>query len=61
MVNGTGFPNAADSLGSQNSVVVSGDLLFTVNAGSDTVVMFRIDKEDPCHPKMIGEPASTLG
>ncbi|TKA50333.1 hypothetical protein B0A55_13125 [Friedmanniomyces simplex] len=57
MVNGTGFPNAADSLGSQNSVV----LLFTVNAGSDTVVMFRIDKEDPCHPKMIGEPASTLG
>lgn len=36
-------------------------MLFTLNAGSDTLVMFGIDPEDPWHPKMVGEPISTMG
>lgn len=36
-------------------------MLFTINAGSNTVVMFRIDPEDPTHLTMVGSPASTMG
>ncbi|KAF3926255.1 hypothetical protein ABW20_dc0104595 [Dactylellina cionopaga] len=38
---------ATDALFSQHSVIVGGNYLFTVNAGSNTVSMFIIDKEDP--------------
>lgn len=61
MVNATGSPNTADTLGSQGSVVVSGDYLFTVNAGSNTLSMFAIDEQDPFRPRLIGTPADTLG
>ncbi|KAI9677338.1 MAG: hypothetical protein M1829_002681 [Trizodia sp. TS-e1964] len=50
-----------DQLASQNSVIVSESYLFNVNAGSNTVSMFFIDKEDPWHPKLVGKPANTLG
>lgn len=36
-------------------------MLFTVNAGSDTVVMFSIDPEDPVHPRMVSAPVDTQG
>lgn len=61
MVNATGFQNTADTLGSQGSVVVSGNYLFTINAGSNTLSMFEIDEWDPCHPRLIGSPVDTLG
>ncbi|KAH6714828.1 hypothetical protein DL95DRAFT_310985 [Leptodontidium sp. 2 PMI_412] len=50
----------ADTLFTQDSVVVDGDYLFTVNAGSNTISMFSIDKADPSHPTLINT-ASTLG
>jgi hypothetical protein len=34
--------------------------LFTVNAGSNTISFFSIDKNDPSHPKLINT-APTLG
>ncbi|KAK3621125.1 hypothetical protein LTR56_022989 [Elasticomyces elasticus] len=62
-------PGGADTLGSQGSVVVSGNitsrtglvLLFTVNAGSNTVSLFVIDSADASHPRLIGTPVDTLG
>lgn len=36
-------------------------MLFTVNAGCNTVSMFEIDPNDPTHPKLIGRPAPTGG
>lgn len=36
-------------------------MLFTVNAGSDTVSMFLIDPQSPTTPKLVGSPMSTLG
>ncbi|KAF2723931.1 hypothetical protein K431DRAFT_263795 [Polychaeton citri CBS 116435] len=60
-VNASGDSNQADPLVSQGSIIVVDDLLFTVNAGSNTVVMFKIDHEDPVHPKMVGRPVDTQG
>lgn len=36
-------------------------MLFTVNSGSNEVVMFHIDPRDPSHLTMVGSPASTMG
>lgn len=60
-VNATGAPLTVDTLGSQGSVVVQGDYLFTVNSGSNTLSMFAIDERDPLHPRLIGAPVNTLG
>ncbi|KAL7928247.1 hypothetical protein V8C35DRAFT_333160 [Trichoderma chlorosporum] len=57
---GTGFAGP-DSLFSANSIVVSGDFLFVVNAGSNTLSMFKIDSSNPQNLVLIGKPASTLG
>jgi hypothetical protein len=56
----TGFAGP-DSLFSANSVVVSGNFLFVVNAGSNTLSVFTIDPKNPQHLVLIGKPASTLG
>ncbi|KAM0193769.1 hypothetical protein ACHAPI_007419 [Fusarium lateritium] len=50
-----------DPLFSQSSIVVSGNLLFTVNAGSNTLAAFHIPKDDPVHPVLLGKPADTVG
>ncbi|RDL38388.1 Uncharacterized protein BP5553_02728 [Venustampulla echinocandica] len=50
----------ADTLFSQDSVVVSANYLFTVNSGSNTVSLFWINENDPTNPKLINT-ASTLG
>ncbi|KAI6879897.1 hypothetical protein KC360_g7647 [Hortaea werneckii] len=60
-VNPDGSPRPVDTLSSQGTVTVKGNMLFTINAGSNTVVMFRIDPEDPTHLTMVGSPASTMG
>jgi hypothetical protein len=54
-------PVDKDALFSQNSVVVSGQRLFTVNAGSNTMAMFHIRKNDPLNPVLLGEPINTGG
>ncbi|KAI7362386.1 hypothetical protein KC354_g7318 [Hortaea werneckii] len=60
-VNPDGSPRPVDTLSSQGSVTVKGNMLFTINAGSNTVVMFRIDPEDPTKLTMVGSPAPTMG
>lgn len=58
-----GPPTAAgaDTFFTQDSVVVSENYLFTVNAGSHTLSMFFIDKYNPSKPCLIGRPIDTLG
>ncbi|RGP78286.1 3-carboxymuconate cyclase [Fusarium longipes] len=51
----------ADPLFSQGSIIVDGNLLFTVNAGSNTLAAFNIPENDPVHPVLIGEPVDTAG
>ncbi|RFU75751.1 3-carboxymuconate cyclase [Trichoderma arundinaceum] len=46
---------------SQDSVTVSGNYLFTVNAGDNTLSAFIINPRDPLHPRLLGSPAATLG
>ncbi|KAJ7574621.1 hypothetical protein C8J56DRAFT_466705 [Mycena floridula] len=54
---------AGDAFFSQGSVAVSQDhrLLATINAGSNTVVLFDIDSTDPTKLTMLGKPISTKG
>ena len=56
-----GMPNAADPLFSQGAVALSGDLLFTVNAGSNSLSMFKIHEHDATRLTLVGQPQSTLG
>ncbi|KAM0354900.1 hypothetical protein ACHAPU_000737 [Fusarium lateritium] len=51
----------ADPLFSQDSIIVSGHRLFTVNAGSNTLAAFTIPHDDPSHPVLLGQPADTVG
>jgi hypothetical protein len=50
-----------DPLFSQDSVIVRGNRLFTVNAGSNTLACFHIPEHDPAHPVLIEEPINTVG
>ncbi|KAI1878693.1 hypothetical protein JX265_002870 [Neoarthrinium moseri] len=54
-------PVQVDSLFSQDAVHVAGEHLFTVNAGSSSIAYFHIPPNDPTHPVLVGEPASTRG
>ncbi|KAF5501253.1 hypothetical protein CGCS363_v005927 [Colletotrichum siamense] len=61
-VNGmTNQPAAPDGLVSQSAVTLTGNYLFTINAGSNTVVMFKIDPASPTKLTMIGQPAPVPG
>ncbi|KAI5926672.1 hypothetical protein F4810DRAFT_707210 [Camillea tinctor] len=68
LINGVGVlglrvnrPTVMDSLFSQDSVVVDGNLLFTISPGSNTVHMFAISPDEPRNLTPIGEPVSTGG
>ncbi|KAJ8061419.1 hypothetical protein OCU04_009240 [Sclerotinia nivalis] len=63
VANSTAAPaiGSQDTLFSQNSIIVSGNKLFTVNTGSKTVAMFSIDPNNSLHPRMIGSPVDTMG
>jgi len=50
-----------DPLFTQDSVKVAGNNLLTVNAGSNTVVMFKINPSNPASLKMVGGPVSSGG
>jgi hypothetical protein len=58
---GMNGPVSADPLFSQGSVVVSGNHLFTVNAGSNTLAVFHIPEDDAAHPVLLSEPVDTVG
>ena len=52
---------APDSLFSSESVTISGNFLFAVNPGSNTLAAFFIKPEDPLHPVPITVPQPTQG
>ncbi|KAE9402955.1 hypothetical protein BT96DRAFT_964644 [Gymnopus androsaceus JB14] len=59
----TGVNTGADGLNSQGSVSVSAasSMLATVNAGSHTVSLFKINETNPSDLVMVGEPIGTGG
>ncbi|KAJ5289001.1 hypothetical protein N7478_002031 [Penicillium angulare] len=57
----TNAPAESDALSSQSSVFVIDDVVFAVNAGSNTLSMFRIDPSSPTRISMVGEPATIPG
>lgn len=57
----TGMPAGPDAAFSQSSLTVAGDLLFAVNAGSNTISMLAIDANNPTQLRLVGQPVSTLG
>ncbi|KAJ4252866.1 hypothetical protein NW762_010772 [Fusarium torreyae] len=50
-----------DPLFSQSSVIVDGNRLFTVNAGSNTLAAFHIPHDDPTNLVLVGKPVDTMG
>ncbi|KAH6682141.1 hypothetical protein F5X68DRAFT_172080 [Plectosphaerella plurivora] len=61
-INGaTNQPADADPLVSQSSLTVVGNNLFAVNAGSNTLSMFSINKSDPTKLAMVGQPVKIPG
>ncbi|KAI9813369.1 MAG: hypothetical protein M1832_006327 [Thelocarpon impressellum] len=57
----TGLPADTDVLFNQSPVAVINDTVLVVNAGSNTVAMFRIDPQDATRVTMVGQPVDTLG
>ncbi|KAL9110012.1 MAG: hypothetical protein Q9227_005351 [Pyrenula ochraceoflavens] len=57
----TGQPAAPDALASQGSVTIAGNMLFAVNAGSNTASMFKINENDPTQLMAVGSAAQTMG
>ncbi|KAM0328521.1 hypothetical protein ACHAQA_004928 [Verticillium albo-atrum] len=57
----TGEPAAPDALVSQSALTIAGNSLFAVNAGSNTITMFTIDKNDPTKLTMAGQPVAVPG
>ncbi|KAH8703498.1 hypothetical protein BGW36DRAFT_354918 [Talaromyces proteolyticus] len=51
---GSTGPDAPDPLGSQHSVVVYEDFLFTTNAGSNDISLFSIPCNDPTSLSLVG-------
>ncbi|KAH7125942.1 hypothetical protein EDB81DRAFT_951373 [Dactylonectria macrodidyma] len=52
---------ATDGLVSQSSLTVAGHKLFAVNAGSNSVTMFSIDRTDASKLQMVGQPVAVPG
>jgi len=58
---GVTSPNGPDAMFSQGSVKVLGNMLFAVNAGSNTISMFNIDMTNPDILTMAGAPIGSEG
>ncbi|KXH42919.1 hypothetical protein CSIM01_06027 [Colletotrichum simmondsii] len=54
-------PAAPDALASQSALIIAGNSLFAVNAGSNTVTMFSIDPLNSTKLTMMGQPVPVLG
>ncbi|KIJ46198.1 hypothetical protein M422DRAFT_250237 [Sphaerobolus stellatus SS14] len=54
-------PAPDDPLFSQGSVTISGNYLYVVNAGSNTVAMFAINPADPTKLTPVGKPVNSGG
>ncbi|KAH6620271.1 hypothetical protein C7974DRAFT_399339 [Boeremia exigua] len=51
----TGLRAAPDALSAQSSLVVAGDYVFAVNAGSNTVTMMAISRRNPTNLVTVGQ------
>ncbi|KAF3401692.1 hypothetical protein F1880_009969 [Penicillium rolfsii] len=61
-INGmTNMPAGPDALSSQGSVFTIDGFFFAVNAGSNTLSMFKVNKFDPTKVTMTGEPVKIPG
>jgi len=58
---GVTSPNGPDAMFSQGAVKVLGNMLFAVNAGSNTISMFNIDMTNPNILTMAGAPIGSEG
>ncbi|KAK5651995.1 hypothetical protein OQA88_10898 [Cercophora sp. LCS_1] len=54
-------PATPDALVSQSALTIAGNLLFAVNAGSNTLSMFSIASSDPTRLSLVGTPVSIPG
>ncbi|KAF2462826.1 uncharacterized protein BDR25DRAFT_386055 [Lindgomyces ingoldianus] len=54
-------PAVPDALVGQSALTVSGQNIFAVNAGSNTVSMFAISPNDPLKLQQVGQPAALPG
>ncbi|KAI8832012.1 hypothetical protein BC829DRAFT_409181 [Chytridium lagenaria] len=50
-----------DPLFSQGAVTANGNLVFAVNAGSNTLTMFKTSKKNRTNLVMVGKPVDTMG
>ncbi|OCL09746.1 hypothetical protein AOQ84DRAFT_397237 [Glonium stellatum] len=57
----TNMPAGPDSLFSQSPLMITGNFLFAVNPGSNTLSLFSISLNDATKLTPIGNPVSTLG
>ncbi|OBT75017.1 hypothetical protein VF21_06325 [Pseudogymnoascus sp. 05NY08] len=57
----TNLPAGPDALSSQSALTVSGQYLFAVNAGSNSLTMFSISAKDPTKLTALGHSASLPG
>ncbi|KAH8595468.1 hypothetical protein B0O99DRAFT_622974 [Bisporella sp. PMI_857] len=57
-VDAANLPETPDALASQSSLTVAGKFVFAVNAGSNTLSMLKINKNDPTKLTLVGKPAA---
>ncbi|KAK4032135.1 hypothetical protein C8A01DRAFT_41419 [Parachaetomium inaequale] len=60
-LNGNNQPATPDALVSQSALTISGDAIFAVNAGSNTLSMLAISPSDPTQLTLVGKPVSIPG
>lgn len=60
-VDADGKPATPDALVGQSALTLSGNNIFAVNAGSNTVSMLSIAANDPCALSIVGQPAALPG
>ncbi|KAI1073026.1 hypothetical protein LB507_008923, partial [Fusarium sp. FIESC RH6] len=60
-VDADGNPATPDALVSQSALTIAGNMIFAVNAGSNTLSMLTVSKDDPTKLTMVGEPVKVPG
>ncbi|CAG7560661.1 unnamed protein product [Fusarium equiseti] len=60
-VDADGNPATPDALVSQSALTIAGNMVFAVNAGSNTLSMLTVSRDDPTKLTMVGEPVKVPG
>ncbi|KAH7237928.1 hypothetical protein B0J15DRAFT_569651 [Fusarium solani] len=59
-VDADGQPATSDALLSQSALAATGNHIFAVNAGSNTLSMLAISRSDPAQLTVVGDPIKVL-